>query len=130
MPNIGSQNVGYITAANASANFVEFTGDLAAGATFTTRGLTCASLNHYGFLVNHTAGVDSVLVQPQVGVRRGAGGALEWTNFAPAYLVAPGTTNLFTVNSFVAQAIRALVTHTGGGGQPVVNASIVLSASG
>jgi len=129
MPNIGSQNVGYLVAASAGANFVEFTGDLAAGATFTTRGLTCASLNAHTILVNHTAGVDSVLVQPQAAVRRGAGGALEWTNLAPAYLVAPGATNVFTLNTFVAQAIRALVTHTGGGGQPVVNASIVLSAS-
>jgi hypothetical protein len=130
MPNIGAQNVGYISAANAGANLVEFTGDLAAGATFTSRWLVATALNHYAFLVNHTDGVDSVLVQPQVALRRGAGNVLEWTNLAPAYLVAPGTTNLFTINTFVAQAIRALVTHTGGGGQPVVNVSIDLSASG
>lgn len=129
MPNIGAQNVGYINAANAGANLVEFTGNLDAGGTFTSRWLVCTSLNHYAWLINHTAGVDSVLVQPQVALRRGAGNALEWTNFAPAYLVAPGTTNLFTVNTFVAQAIRVLVTHTGGGGQPVVNVSIDLSAS-
>lgn len=130
MPLNSGQNVGYINAANASANHVVAFANLAAGATFTSSALEVPSLNHHAWVISQTAGVDAVSCQPQAAFRRGAGLALEWQNVAPPFLVAPGTTNTFTFNVLAAQAIRVLVTHTGGVGQPVVGGSVVLSGSG
>ena len=129
MPVVTGQNTGYINAAAAGANFVQSTGSLAAGATFTTNSLETPGLSSLTWLLNHTAGVDAALVQPQVAFRRGAANALEWVNIAPAFLVGAGTTATFAFNTVVCQAMRATIVHTGGGGQPVITVACVLSAS-
>lgn len=129
MPVVTGQNTGYITAAAAGANFVQSTGNLTAGGTFTSNSLETPGLSSLTWLLNNTAGVDAALVQPQVAFRRGVANALEWVNVAPAFLVGAGTTVSFTFNTLVAQAMRATITHTGGGGQPDITVALVLSAS-
>jgi hypothetical protein len=130
MPNLGSQNVGQLAASNASANAIEETGAIAAGATYITRHLEVPALNHLAWLVEQTSGVDAVQVQPQLAFRRGALGVLEWVNIVPPFLVAPGTAFTFPLNTVAAQGMRALLTHTGRGGQPSISVTIILSGSG
>jgi len=129
MPLSTSQNVGFISAANAGANKVTDFVNLAPGATFSSASLEVPSLNHHAWIVTQTAGVDALSCQPQAAFRRGGNNALEWRNVAPPFLVAPGTTSTFTLNVLTAQAIRLLVTHTGAGGQPVAAGEVTLSGS-
>lgn len=135
MPLTSGKGAGAVAAANASLNHVGTTGDLTAGAVALIGDLLqMPALNHLTYVVVQTAGVDSILVQPEVAFRRaqvlGPAG-LVWVSIGPQMLTPIGGAPLVIhVNTVAVQAMRMTFTHNGADGAPVVSATYFLSASG
>jgi hypothetical protein len=130
MPIVSGKTVSRNVIADGSANFAGASGDIAQGGSLNSFQLDVPSLNRLTWVVVQTAGVDSILVQPQVAFRLGAGGVFVWENILPAALSSPaGVPLVLQVNTVAVQAMRMVLTHTGAQGAAAVSARYYLSGS-
>lgn len=134
MPLTSGKTIGAHAFADGSANHQGGTTDLTVTilgpGTFTSRELEVPGLNRLTWVVIQRAGTDSIIIQPQVAFRRGAGSAFVWENILPVSLTNPSSVPLvIPLNTLVCQAMRLVATATGPQGNPACSARFYLSGS-